>query len=192
MGAKAPKLRSAVIFAGSKREAIALNLQPQTLFGRFPRALFMGLIVVVFLLPATLALNTTAPVGPSSERLVIRYNDGSYEILRRTPMTKILPATVALPGKTGEVRGNWFEVQTAAGEALYRRPMTPPNVRYVEYRSPDNPARLKREEAVVAERTFSVLVPARTDAAYLVFYGPADVTKHRAMPAMEVGRIVLR
>lgn len=164
----------------------------QSLFGRPALALFMGVILLAFLLPATLALNTTAPIGPSAERMVIRYHDGSYEILRRTPMTKILPATVALPGKTGDVRGNWFEVQTATGEVLYRRLMTAPNVRYVEYRSPDNPTRLKREEAVVAERTFSVLVPARSDASYLVFYGPADAAKNRTLPSMEIGRLALR
>ncbi|MBD3297904.1 MAG: hypothetical protein GF341_04550 [candidate division Zixibacteria bacterium] len=58
--------------------------------------------------------------APNAERLVIRYADGAFELISRTPLVKTLPPSVAMPAPLGDVRGSWVEVVDNAADVLYR------------------------------------------------------------------------
>lgn len=136
------------------------------------------------------AKQSTAP--PTAERLILHYVNGTIEVVSRTPLTKVVPPSVTLPDEKGKVRGNWFEVQSDAGMTVYRRRMPAPDIVYTEIPTEENPSQLSRAEIVVPEKTFSILVPIKSDGNYLVLYGPPTGTKSRGQAAGEIGRIRLR
>jgi len=129
---------------------------------------------------------------PTAERLTLHYANGSFEVVSRTVLDKVVPPSVALPAPVGQVRGSWFELQSDAGKTVYRRHMAAPDIVYTEIPTEEDPTKPSRAEFVVPERTFSVLVPIKKDGNYLVLYGPAAGSKSRAQAAGEIGRIRLR
>ena len=131
-------------------------------------------------------------VPPAAERLTVRYAQGSFELVSRTSLAKIVPPSVDLPDSVGQVRGCWFEVQSEAGKTVYRRRIAAPNVVYTESPTEDNPGRLSRAETVVPEKTISILIPKKDEGAFLVFYGPPAAPEKRTQASGEVGRIRLR
>jgi len=157
-----------------------------------------GLTLFAILITATsptVGEDTKAPIPAGSqtaERLVIRYSAGGYELVSRIPLLKILPPSTELPAPMGEVNGTWFEVRSDKDETIYRRRMASPQVVYTEIPTGDDPAMLNREEIILTENTFSVLVPAGENAASLVFFGSKPDPQKRAAAATEIGRIGLR
>jgi hypothetical protein len=126
------------------------------------------------------------------ERLMIRYNEGSFEIVERIPLEKILPPSVELPDSVGRLAGYWFEVQNTEGKTVYRRRMTAPDIIYTESPTEDEPNTLRRADIVVPDKLFSVLVPRKSEARALVFFGQQAGPEKRMRPAAELGRVVLR
>jgi len=133
-----------------------------------------------------------APNVQTVERLVIRYVDGGYELISRTPLEKVLPPSVELPESDTGVRGSWFEVQDGSGNPVYRRLMESPRVLYSETLSDETPGQIVRHETTVSERIFSVLVPANESARSLALFDQPVTANQRATAAAEVGRITLR
>ena len=152
---------------------------------------------ILLALPVALAADegTTANTNPrlqESERLVIRYSPSGFEVVSRTPLLKVLPPSVTLPGAKGAVSGSWFEVQSDDGDVVYRRRITSPRIVYTEVPTADEPGLMKRDEIIVDENVFSVLVPAGKDAKSLVFYDSNLDVQKRTEAATEIGRIGLR
>jgi len=138
-------------------------------------------------------LNATVnPRVQSVERLVIRYSASGFELLSRTPLQKVLPPSAKLPATKGLVSGSWFEVQSNAGDVVYRRRISSPRILYTEVPTDDDPGVLKRDEAVVEENVFSVLVPAGKDANALIFFDSGTDIQKRTEASSEIGRIGLR
>lgn len=159
--------------------------------------LIVGLLVLAAALlawpPAVDSADTgKAGTAPTAERLVLRYANESFELVSRTPLHKVVPPSVSLPDSVGKVRGNWFEVQSAAGQTVYRRRMPAPDIIYTEIPTEDNPGQLSRAEATVPEKTISILAPVKDNGDYLVIYGPPAGKAERTQAAGEIGRIRLR
>jgi len=134
-------------------------------------------------------IKTAAP--PTAERLILKYANGTFEVVSRTPLNKAVPPSKPMPAAEGQVRGNWFELQADDGKVVYRRGMAAPDMVYTEIPTEENPSKLSRAEFTVPEKTFSVLVPIKSDGNYLVLYGPPASTKSRNQAAGEIGRIRL-
>jgi hypothetical protein len=144
---------------------------------------------------AGLAIGAESKGNPSVqpvERLMIRYSEGSFEIVERITLQKILPPSVELPDSVGRVAGYWFEVQNADSKTIYRRRMTAPEIIYTESPTEDEPHKLQRTDIVVSEKLLSVLVPKKSAARSLVFFGHPAGAEKRMRPAAEIGRVVLR
>ncbi len=156
-----------------------------------------GIVILVgmlWVLPSPIdGASPTQTVGPQSvERLVIQYNQGSFELISRTPLRKTLPPSVTLPAPIGQVRGSWFEVQSTTGEMVYRRRFPAPNVIYTEWPTQDDPTQLRREEIEVSENVFTILVPKNDKAEALLIFGTPRGQDKRAAAAGEIGRLQLR
>ncbi len=156
--------------------------------------------IIVVLLPVTLtSAGSAAPqdtIGVQSvERLVIRYHEGNYQLMSRTTIQKVLPPSLALPDSAIRVAGTWFEVQTSDGNLLYRRPMPPPQIAYVELPKDSVTGQIERKETILSDRTFVITVPLRNDAVQVAFFDrpPRGARKTQASQGSQVvGRIQLR
>jgi hypothetical protein len=155
-------------------------------------ALVLAVAMLAFPLVADSADGNKPDSSPTAERLVIRYANGSFELVSRTSLNKVVPPSVSLPDSVGRVSGHWFEVQSEAGKTVYRRRMQDPGIVYTEVPTEENPTKLSRAEVVVPEKTISILVPVKSDGNFLVLYGPPAGAKSRTQAAGEVGRIRLR
>ena len=83
--------------------------------------------IASFLIAASRATDLPPAPGPvPAERLVIQYSSGTYRLLSRTPLLKVIPPSDALPATNRPLSGFWFEVQTPkqAGQipAYHARP----------------------------------------------------------------------
>ena len=166
---------------------------------RFPATIIASVLGVAVLMALAAALAAGDGGGAptktrmqAAERLVIRYSATGFELVSRTPLMKVLPPTVSLPGEKGAVSGSWFEVQSDGGDVVYRRRISSPRMVYTEAPTEDEPGVLKREEIAVDENVFSILVPAGTDAKSLIFYDSNPDIQKRTEAAIEIGRIGLR
>lgn len=166
---------------------------------RFPALAWSAIGVVLFVAallivprPAGGADSTKTAAPPAAERLILRYANGTIEVVTRTPLNKPVPPSQSMPAAKGEVRGNWFELQADNGDVVYRRGMAAPDLVYTEVPTAENPSQLSRAEFVVPEKTFSILVPIKSDGNYLVLYGAPVGSKSRNQAAGEIGRIRLR
>ena len=165
-------------------------MQSQELWSKINRVTLGLLLVLLAATDGTAA--APAPGVQSVERLVIRYHGGSYELLSRTTLRKILPPSMLLPDSSGAVSGSWFELQTVAGGVLYRRPMRRPEIRYVEVPKDSTTGEITRQETTVTERTFVITVPLRDDGVQVVFYGQPVGTANKALSSQVMGIIRLR
>lgn len=135
---------------------------------------------------------TADPRVQAAERLVIRYSSAGFELLSRTPLQRVIPPSVELPATKGMVSGSWFEVQSDAGDVVYRRRISSPRLVHTEVPTTDNPGVLTRDDIALEENVFSVLVPAGSDAKSLIFYDSSTNLSKRHEAASEIGRIGLR
>lgn len=123
----------------------------------------------------------------ASERLVIRFADGEFELLSRIPIEKLLPPSDELPETDRPLSGFRYELQTADGEVLYRRFMTNPVPLVFEGPEPDSQDPFpSRVEAIPEERVFTLLIPAPRDGERLVLYSSPLEVGAQAEPASEV------
>ncbi|MBI5868622.1 MAG: hypothetical protein HZB43_10085 [candidate division Zixibacteria bacterium] len=146
---------------------------------------------------AVLAFCGVAPAGAATalqraERLVIHYHSGSFELVSRMTIRKVLPGSVVFADTTIQHSGSWFELQSATGTNLYRRMMQPPQTIYVEALEDSTSGRYVRQEATVPDRTFVLLVPLRDDAVQVAFYGPPVAAAGKRAGAQLLGSISLR
>jgi hypothetical protein len=161
---------------------------------RFTRIepLIVGTLVFIAAMLAFPLVADSAEAPPTAERLVIHYSSGTFELVSRTSLHKVVPPSVSLPDSLGRVSGHWFEVQSEAGKTVYRRRMPAPDIIYTESPTEENPTKMSRAEVTVPEKTFSILVPVKDDGNWLVLYGPPAGTNKRTQAAGETGRIRLR
>jgi hypothetical protein len=95
-----------------------------------------------------------------ADRLVIRFKNNQYELISRTPVTKVLPDAEALPAGGVRLRGFWYELQNSTGAVSYRRTIPDPVPIVFEGPNPDDPeGGLERIEVIPEERVFSILTP---------------------------------
>ena len=148
--------------------------------------------VMSFLVAASWAADLLPGTGPvPAERLIIQYRSGSFELLSRSPVTKVLPPSDELPATNGAVSGFWFEVQTPKGELKYRRIMPDPITVYTEVPGPGQEPRPERAEVVPAEAVFTVLVPQVPGSNNLVLVSSPPGAAGKAQAAKTVARIPL-
>lgn len=139
-------------------------------------------LVVAMLLASAWRVEAAEPVA--AERLVVRYEAGSFSLISRTPIIKVLPPSEPEPPEPSA--GYWFELQTADGQVRYRV-LTPDPVRLVYEGSPDG--RLERVEGVPEERVMVVLVPAPRPGDQLVLIGSPLTSSLRRDAAGEIFRL---
>lgn len=87
-----------------------------------PRRVLMTRAILGVLAGALLAtgLPALAQEGPGeADRVVVRYSEGSYELVSVTPITSYLAPSDEFP--EGEYSGFWFELVSSEGDVLYRR-----------------------------------------------------------------------
>lgn len=128
----------------------------------------------------------------SVERLVVHYHDGTFELVGRSTVQKVIPPTLEFADSTSKLSGSWFELQTSTGSLLYRRPLTPPNTIYVEHLADSTTGRIERQEATVTDRTFVVTVPLRVDGARVAIYGSTAGAANKTADSQVLGYIQLR
>lgn len=128
----------------------------------------------------------------NAERLLIRYHSGTFELVSRKTIKKVLPPTFVFADTTVPHSGSWFELQTTTGRNVYRRLMQSPQTIYYEMIPDSLTGKIVRQETTVSDRTFVLLVPMREDAVQVAFFGPpADAAAKRAATQL-LGTIRLR
>jgi hypothetical protein len=148
--------------------------------------------VISLLVPASWAADLLPGTGPvAAERLIIQYRSGSFQLLSRSPVTKVLPPSDELPATKRAVSGFWFEVQTPKGEVKYRRIMPDPVTVYTEVPGPGPEPRPERAEVVPAETVFTVLVPQVPGSNNVVLFSSPPGAAGKAQAAQKVARIPL-
>jgi len=160
-------------------------------FSRWPHVLAT---IAIFTLPiaATRATDLPPAAGPvPAERLLIKYSSGSYQLLSRTPLIKVLPPSDALPATNHAVTGFWFEIQTPKEEVKYRRIMPDPIKVYTEVPGPASEPQPERAEAIPAEAVFTVLIPQVPGSNNLVLVGSSLGAAGNALAAQPLARIPL-
>ena len=114
----------------------------------------------LFVIAGSLAVDLPPTKGPvPAERLLISYSSGGYQLLSRTPLTKVIPPSDTLPATNGALSGFWFEVQTPQADVKYRRILPDPTKVYTEVPGPGPDPQPERAEASRTEAVFSVLIP---------------------------------
>lgn len=147
---------------------------------------------VLFMVAAARATDLPPVTGPvSAERLVIQYKSGSYQLLSRTPLFKVLPPSDELPATNRAVSGFWFEVQTPKQKVIYRRIIPDPIKVYTEVPGPAPEPRPERAEAVRTEVVFSVLIPHVPGSNNLVLVSSPSGAAGNAPAAQPLARIPL-
>jgi hypothetical protein len=158
-------------------------------------------------LPAVAAAQPPGDGGPvAAERVTIAFERGTYSVVSRTTLTKVLAPSDALPEGPGPFTGCWFELRAADGTIRYRRVIDDPVLLVSETAAAAGDAgaapgaqRLVRAATVPDHRIFSVLVPAARDGDELLLFGPPyapDARGVMAAPALptaslEVARLAL-
>jgi hypothetical protein len=168
-------------------------LRPMTVryLRRWPCVLAV-VAVMSFLVAASWAADLLPGAGPvPAERLIIQYRSGSFQLLSRSPVTKVLPPSDELPATNRAVSGFWFEVQTPKGEVKYRRIMPDPVTVYTEVPGPGPEPRPERAEVVPAETVFTVLVPRVPGSNNVVLFSSPPGAAGKAQAAQKVARIPL-
>ena len=151
----------------------------------------LGLLLVV--LPISEGKSAGNDPGPQPvERLVIRYHEGTFELVARTTIQKVITPSMTLADTSRNMSGSWFELQTSTGVMLYGRPLSPPNIAYVEHLADSTTGRIERQEIMVSERTFLITVPQRADGARVAIYGHKTGSADKAAASQVLGYIQLR
>ena len=151
----------------------------------------LGLLLLMLLV----AEGKSAENGPGAqpvERLVVRYHDGTFELVGRTTVQKVIAPTMTLADTSRNMSGSWFELQTSTGGMLYGRPLSPPNIAYVEHVADSTTGRIERQEFTVSDRTFLITVPQRSDGARVAIYGNKTGSADKAAASQVLGYIQLR
>lgn len=152
---------------------------------------FVGMVCLA-LLPIAPSLKAQPSEGRSVpvERLIIAYEDGTFRLVSRIPLTKVLPPSDELPGRVGSVSGYWFELRSADERVVYRKLIQDPT-RLVFDGPREGDGLPERHEAVLAHQVFTVLAPRATVGSNLVLFGPSarlgDAA--RTAPAVALARI---
>jgi hypothetical protein len=133
---------------------------------------------------------------PRSIRLTISYDERGLRIIDRTPRMKPAPPGDPITGAAspGAILA---EVRRSDGQVVYRRRLVKPIPQDVEVFDPDSGPH--RVATPPARGTFSVVVPAVSDAEVVIDAGPEvhlaqfDVARDAAAPGRrELGRFRLR
>jgi hypothetical protein len=158
---------------------------------RWP-CLAAAIAIISILIHAGRATDLPPVTGPvPAERLVIKYSSGSYQLLSRTPLLKVLPPSDALPTTNRAVTGFWFEVQTPNQEVKYRRIMPDPIKVYTEVPGPVPEPLPERSEAIPAETVFTLLIPQVPGSNNLVLVSSSLGLAGNAPAAQPLARIPL-
>lgn len=149
---------------------------------------FLSVTSLLILVLATLPAGAQNP--EPAERVVVRYDDGNFQVLSRTPIVKALAASDILPAELGAVSGFWYELQAPDGTVIYRRIIANP-LRVTHEGSDVEGASPSLIEHFPASKVFSVIIPRAGDGDQLVlFCSPLEPAVVRAFPAAEVARLV--
>lgn len=127
----------------------------------------------------------------SSLRLIFRFEDGEYSLLRRREVAGMAPPSEPLDrGERRARSGFWVELVDPEGRALYRRVMQHPIRTRAEV--PDEEGGFTNRVSVARQGTFSVLVPNLPDAAELVLFSSPLERPQAPEPAEAVVRVPVR
>jgi hypothetical protein len=131
----------------------------------------------------------TGPVP--AERVIIQYRSGSFQLLSRSLLTKVLPPSDELPTTNRALSGFWFEVQTPEAEVKYRRIMIDPITLYTEVPDPARALQPERQEVVPAEAVFTLLIPHIPGSNNLVLFSSPLGRMGKSQAAQKIARIAL-
>lgn len=152
----------------------------------FSASRFTLLFTVLALLGAW---SVAAQNAELAERVVIRYDNGNFEVLSRTPIIKALGPSDILPAELGAVSGFWYELQAPDGTVRYRKVMANP-LRVTHEGADVEGASPSLIEHFPATKVFTLLIPLAADGDQLViFCSPSEPAAVRAFPAAEVARL---
>jgi hypothetical protein len=116
----------------------------------------------------------------NADRVLIRFNNGAFELLSVTPLRKVLPPTDPLPSKKHPISGFWYELLDSDGSVLYRRVIENPVLLVSEVPENSKKSKILRSEAVPKERVFSLLIPTAEPGDKLLLIGsPITIDKHK-------------
>jgi len=129
--------------------------------------------------------------GPvAAERLVVRFDRGTYSLAQRDSLSEVLPPSDPAPPRPAS--GFWFELQSSEGSVLYRRIIGDPIRLVFEGGATGAPGEpIVRTESIPEERVFAVLVPADDSAESLVLFSSPLRLNAQGEPASEVARLPL-
>jgi hypothetical protein len=85
------------------------------------RRFALGLAMATLLAAGTFAVAQEPPGPGEAHRALVRFSEGTFELVSLTPLSTVLPPSDGLPGEVGAISGFWFEKQDAQGEVVYRR-----------------------------------------------------------------------
>ncbi len=126
-----------------------------------------------------------------ASRIVVRYHEGTFEVVSSVPLNKTLAPTDSLPAK-GQASGFWYELRSADGELRYRRVVADPT--RLVYEGPvvteSGAVVTERAEAAARDRVFSVLVPRIAPGDALIFYG--SLPDHQERTSGEASQAIAR
>ena len=133
---------------------------------------------------------TSSTVRPT-ERLVVKFEAGSFRLLSRIPLTKAIPASEELPASDRPLSGFWYELQSGNSQVKYRRIVANPVRVHVEGVEPAEGSSPQRAETMADGTVFSLLVPAAAAGDQLVLFSSPLTPGGESQPARVVARIPL-
>jgi len=165
-------------------------------------ATLLAALVLAVVPPPASGQTPPDAAGPvAAERVTLAFERGSYAIVSRAAVTKVLPPSDALPEGAGPFTGFWFELRAASGSTRYRRVIGDPVLLVWEAPAagPGGTRDPVRAAAVPGGRTFTILIPAARDGDELLLFGPLYAPDARGVMAappapaasLEVARFAL-
>jgi hypothetical protein len=139
---------------------------------------------------SALAAQPGTPVP--AERLTIRFQEGTFEVVSRTALLKVLPPSDELPADSIP-SGFWYELRSEKGRLRYRKIIEDPCLIRYEGRAEGagTTATLERRDIVRSAGTFSLLVPRATAGDQLLLVESPHEPERRNEPAVEVARLTV-
>lgn len=142
----------------------------KSVFILFVRLIALTLLVSMFPLIGNLSAEEQQK-PEKAYRVTLKYHNGKMDSLIVESLYMVIPLTLKEQiMKDGEhPEGYFFEMFDEKGNLVLRSNMQDPTVTLLEYEDPENPGRIKGELVKHDKITFSIIVPAPTEARSIHF-----------------------
>lgn len=144
--------------------------------------------VAVCVFALSIAAAGLAQSGATSvQRLIVKFEGGTFSLQGQTLVTKRIPRSDLLPLSPGPLSGFWYELQDDNGSVLYRRVIGNPMRAAFEGPDLENGNQPVLIDTIADPMTFALLVPLLSSATQVVIFSSPLEPGAQAEPATEVG-----